>query len=162
MRFYLFSIFKTDKTFTQQIKPPFLVLFMLCTYLLHFLFFTLEWFYVTSNLCFLNVNVIFAGTATRDYSIYSIGQILNRFSRDIYLMDDELPWIFSDFLRVRFYFLYQYLLLMFGFVLTSSFNKFIMILVSWKRNVKRWSGTWNHRNFRWIIKRIKNIELHCL
>ena len=54
--------------------------------------------------CFLNVNVIFTGAATRDYSIYSIGQILNRFSRDIYLMDDELPWIFSDFVRVRLYF----------------------------------------------------------
>lgn len=41
-------------------------------------------------------------------------------------------------------FLYQYLILMLNFVLTSSFNRFIMI---WKRNVKRWNRIWNFRNF---------------
>jgi len=29
-----------------------------------------------------------------------VGQVLNRFSGDIHLMDDELPWVFNDFVRL--------------------------------------------------------------
>lgn len=34
------------------------------------------------------------------FSLY-LGQILNRFSRDIFLMDEELPLVFCDFVTVR-------------------------------------------------------------
>ncbi|XP_057311415.1 ATP-binding cassette sub-family C member 4-like isoform X1 [Hydractinia symbiolongicarpus] len=64
-------------------------------------FFRTTYFYATLVKCSRKLhNLMFKAvlkTPIYFFDTNPVGQILNRFSRDVYFMDDELPWTFFDF-----------------------------------------------------------------